>query len=191
MAMDAPVGRVVHVVRNFSAHPPSALGLPPRLTAATKTLLGVGLVIATLGAAVLVVGLWTADDVPGLWFRVLFTAFPGLVLCGFWFAYLASFGSAAQERDAERRWAALRGAAVPGHGTVEERRVRTSETGGVTGFVLEITGDGGPFSAQWRASGDELLQPQVPGVGSAVRFWRTTPDGPLVVEALDPTVVRP
>ena len=38
---------------------------------------------------------------------------------------------------------------------------------------------------------DGLLQPQVPGVGSAVNVWRTVPDGPLLVEVLDPTVVRP
>ncbi|KXP11379.1 hypothetical protein AXK57_08575 [Tsukamurella pulmonis] len=194
MAMGSPVGQVVHVVREFSAEPPAALGLPTRLTVAAKAILGGGLVIVTLGAGVLVHQLWTAADPPGLWFQLLFTAFPALVLLGFWFGYLASFGDAAQERDVERRWADLRGSARLGHGTVDERRVRTSDTGDVTAFVLEITGDGAPFSAQWQAgggNGDGLLQPQVPGVGSAVNVWRTVPDGPLLVEVLDPTVVRP
>lgn len=191
MAMDAPVGQVVHVVREFSADPPAALGLPTRLTAAAKAILGAGLALATLGVAVLVYQLWAADDPPGLWFQLLFTAFPGLVLVGFWFGYLSSFGDAAKERDVERRWADLRGTARLGHGTVDDRRVRTSDIGGVTAFVLEIVGDGAPFSAQWRSTGEELLQPQVPGVGSPVRVWRTTPDGPLLAEVLDPTVVRP
>lgn len=191
MAMDAPVGQVVHVVREFSAEPPAALGLPTRLSTIAKAILGGGLVLATLGVAVLVRQLWLADDPPGLLFQLLFTAFPGLVLFGFWFGYLASFGDAAKERDVERRWADLRGSAQLGHGTVDDRRVRTSDTGGVTAFVLEIVGDGAPCSAQWRSTGDELLQPQVPGVGAPVRVWRTTSDGPLVVEVLDPTVVRP
>ncbi|CAM3632498.1 hypothetical protein ACXYTP_12595 [Tsukamurella ocularis] len=191
MAMVAPVGQVVHVVRDFSALPPAALGLPARLSATMKAALGIGLVIVTVGTALLVHRLWVDAETPGLWFQLLFTAFPGLVLFGFWFAYLGSFGDAAKARAVERRWVDLRASALPGHGTVEDRRVRTSENGGVTAFVLEIVGDGVPFSAQWRATGDELLQPQVPGIGSPVRFWRTTPDGPLVVEVLDPTVVRP
>lgn len=194
MAMDAPVGQVVHVVREFSAEPPAALGLPTRLTVAAKAILGVGLVLATLAVGGLVYQLWMAADPPGLWFQVLFTAFPGFVLFGFWFGYLASFGDAAKERDAERRWSELSGSARLEHGTVDDRRVRTSETGNVTAFVLEITGDGAPFSAQWQAgggNGDALLQPQVPGVGSPVHVWRTVPDGPLLVEVLDPTVVRP
>lgn len=194
MAMDSPLGQVVHVVREFSAEPPNALGLPTRLSAATKAILGGCFGIATLGVGALVVRLWTAADPPGLWFQLLFTAFSGLVLFGFWYGYLASFGSAAQEREVERRWADLRGSARLGHGTVDDRRVRTSEHGSVTAFVLEITGDGAPFSAQWQAgggNGDGLLQPQVPGVGSPVNVWRTVPDGPLLVEVLDPTVVRP
>lgn len=139
MAMDAPVGRVVHIRREFSAGPPATLGLPTRLT-------------------------------------------------------VSSFGDAAKERDVERRWAELRDTARLGYGTVDHRRVRTAENGSVTAFVLEIVGDGTPFSAQWHASGradDALLQPQVPGVGSPVQIWRTTPDGPLLADSLDPTVVRP
>lgn len=194
MAMDSPVGQVVHVVREFSDDPPPELGLPIRLSMAAKAILGVGLVIATLGIGALVYRLWTAEGPPGLWFQLLFTAFPGLVLLGFWFGYLASFGDAAKERDAERRWSDLRATARLEHGTVDDRRVRTSETGNVTAFVLEIIADGEWLSAQWQAgggNGDALLQPQVPGVGSPVHIWRTVADGPLLVEVLDPTVVRP
>lgn len=194
MSMDSPVGQVVHLVREFSSQPPPALGLPTRLTVIARAILGFGLMIATLGVGALVYQLWMDQNPPGLWFQLLFTAFPGLVLVGFWFGYLSSFGDAGKERDVEQRWIDLRGSARLSHGTVDDRRVRTSESGTVVAFVLEIIGDGERFSAQWQAgggNGDSLLQPQVPGVGSPVNIWRTTPDGPLLVEVLDPTVVRP
>ena len=90
------------------------------------------------------------------------------------------------------------GAQLDDEGRVVEREVSLTEHGGVSAFTLVVTDRAGTaIRARWfRNSPDAgdvtLLQTQVPAVGSRVRIWQVgslAEDAPVIVEALDPSIV--
>ncbi|GAA4399247.1 hypothetical protein [Tsukamurella soli] len=143
----------------------------------------VGTVIGLAGLSVL----WT-QPMPGWWFTAVFTVMIVVVLAGFWAAYLTSIARARRERDSARAWTTRCAGARMAAGRVTARDVALAESGGVSGFTLEVTPDAGPpLTARWHGGAERLLQTQVPDIGAPVRVW--TADWMAVVEAGDPTVV--
>lgn len=195
--MEAPIGHTVSLGPSFSAYPPEELGTPKRMSPSGKALVGVLLMVASGACAVLLYVLWTEDPTnPGLWFQVLFTVFPGFVVLAFWFAYLDSFRTAAEARRAEAAWRTGRGRVTVGSGRVIDRSVSCDDSGTVGSFCVSVgLPDGAVVVAEWHGRSkwhgdvrERILQPQVPGIGSPAKVFRTA--GALVVELIDPTVVN-
>jgi len=185
-------GHVVHLLQHWGdAAAPETLRIRPRLGSASRAALAVLLFIASAIAVFLIAILWVFET-PGWWFSLLFTVMIGGLTCALWFGYIGAIRSGVRRENAIARWAEL--AVRASDGVIVARDVVTSDDGSVPRFELTVRTElGTVMSGQWVAQhGRYLLQPQVPGVGSPVRVWRDEQGldtDPLVIEALDPTVV--
>lgn len=197
--VDAPAGKVVHLVDALAAAPvaPRTIEFGRRTSASAAAVLWILIAAAAVGTAVLLFALWTGES-PGWWFTLIFTAMPTLFLVGCVVALLESRRLARLERRLSQQWVAQHDRIRPTDGRVTGRDVQLMEHGSVSSFTITAaTDDGQTIRARWfrasPANADEtLLQPQVPVIGSAVRVWAapgSTEDDPLVVEALDPSIV--
>lgn len=192
--LEAPVAHVVHLVPDLdSPTAPEALGFPPPYSPAARRLVLLPLLAGTGLAIWMLVSLWTGET-PGLWFQLLFTVFIGGAATAGW-AVAAGARSTGRERAAAvAAWAAVRDRAVPAPGRIVDRQVSLASEGDVSGFVLGVDAGGERLLAAWTPHprrGAYLLQPQIPGIGAAVRVWSVpgVAGAPLVVEAVDPTRV--
>jgi hypothetical protein len=190
---------VVHLVADWSDdRAPEALRLPSRLGVRGRIATAAALVVAMLVGVVAVVELW-AGETPGLWFDVMFTVFIAALVAAPWLGLLGSIRGAQEDRAAQARWQARRGAARPAQAVVVRRHVNLSEDGTVSTFALVVgLPDGARVEGEWRpaSSRQVLLQTQLPGVGSTVRVWRAPGAGRdaeevAVIEALDAAVAGP
>ncbi|KQZ11520.1 hypothetical protein ASD23_05655 [Agromyces sp. Root1464] len=197
---DATAGHVVHLIERFDTpqSAPESLLLPKRMRTLGRAMFALAGVIATVGAAVALVPLWT-DETPGWWFNLIFTIMIGGIPVVVWAILVGSIQDAAAERALQETWQEHRDRARAEPGTVADRRIALSDDGSVSSFDLVVTlGRGATLSGSWRprtSSGRPLLQTQVPGVGTAVRVWRiadadvAASASPVVIEVADPTVV--
>lgn len=197
MQEEAPVGHVVHLVRSFDDPvAPSAIGFGTRVRPRTRFVLWMLLGAAAIGTVAALTALWTSDA--PWWFSVIFTLMPAFFVFGCGVALRESARLSRREARLAQEWARAREHAKPILGRVSEREVSLSEHGGVSSFTLTVAElPGAPVRARWHRSNPEngdatLLQTQVPAVGSEVRVWSVRmPDaeGPVIVEAIDPSVV--
>ncbi|GAB3571626.1 hypothetical protein GCM10027405_37990 [Arthrobacter alkaliphilus] len=197
---DSPsVVPLVHLVPRLipGAEPPSELLFQRRLGPAGRAIVAGIFVLATMTCGWLAIELWTSHT-PGWWFNALFTVmFVGLLI-GVWAGFASSVRNGARERATQDQWKRARTTARPVRGNVASRHVGLSEDGGVSSFSLTITTDQpgvAPFEAEWnRPSGSsaDLLQSQVPGIGSEARVWvcgqSRSDQQVFAVEVADPTV---
>lgn len=198
MQEEAPVGHVVHLVRSFDdTTVPMRIAFGTRLRPRTRIVLRALIGLAAIGTVVALTALWTSDA--PWWFSVIFTVMPTFFLFGCGVALVESARLSRREELLARTWADTRAQAAPATGQVAEREVALTEHGGVSSFTLTIAGvPGSPLRARWHRSSplnhdETLLQTQVPAVGSEVRVWRSgavDAGSPVIVEALDPSVVR-
>lgn len=191
---DAPVDHVAHLVPDLAtgATPPVALGYPTPLSPTQRMLSRVVLLVATGLGVVPLILLWTVET-PGLWFSLLFTVFIGVLLVGAWLIVAGTRATGRERVAAAARWAAVRDDAVASPGRVVDRRVSLTDSGEVSGFVVQVVGEEGlSLVAGWAphpSRSDYLLQPQVPGIGAHARIWSVPshPGSPVVVDVVDPT----
>lgn len=193
-SMPSVAGSVVHLLQHWGDKvPPESLRIKPRIGSAARALLALLLTAASALAVFLIVILWTFET-PGWWFSLLFTlTFVGLVF-GLWVGFVGALQSGVVREQATIRWAEIVETVRPSSGTVVARDVATREDGSVHRFTLTVmTEHRATLEGVWEPSSTRsLLQSQVPGVGALVRVWRNEhgPDSdPLVIEALDPSVV--
>ncbi|UYO96395.1 hypothetical protein OED01_12395 [Microbacterium sp. M28] len=194
---EAPIGHVVHLVRAWDeTAAPARIGFSTRLGTGAVLAVWLLVLLAAVATSVLLFHLWTSDS--PWWFNVIFTFLPGFAVVGFSIGLVDSRRRARREAALARRWAATREHATPSEGRVSDREVSLTEHGSVSAFTLTVTSEvGSAIRARWfRTSPDAghaaVLQTQVPAVGSRVRIWQTgarTEDAPIIVEALDPSVV--
>lgn len=197
---DATVGHVVHLLERLDPgeSAPESLRLPKRMRTPGRVMFALAGLVATAGAAVALVLLWT-DETPGWWFNLIFTVMIGGIPVVLWAILVGSIQDARTERALQECWQEHRHRARAEHGTVADRRIALSDDGSVSSFDLVVTLRGEEaLSGSWRprtSSGRPLLQTQVPGVGTAVRVWRiadadaAASASPVVIEVADPTVV--
>ncbi|HWV49058.1 MAG TPA: hypothetical protein VN035_06325 [Microbacterium sp.] len=194
---EAPIGHVVHLVRTLDDPTvPERIRFPTRMRLTGQIVVWLLVVVAAVGTGILLFHLWTGDS--PWWFDLIFTFMPGFVVVGFAAAFADSTRRSRTEAALARRWAEMRGTAGPGDGRIVDRQVSLTEHGGVSAFTLTVTtSDGAVIRARWfrdtpDAADVTLLQTQVPAVGSRVRIWRIgtlAEDAPVIVEALDPSIV--
>lgn len=185
-------GHVVHLLQHWGDEtPPEDLRIKGALGAGARAAFAAAAVAASLVAVALVIVLWTSET-PGWWFSLLFTVILLGLSTALWAVYAGSLRTGRERSVAVSQWAESFASARPLAATVLDRTVSTREDGEVGTFDLTVTGG---TTATWRpqsASARGLLQTQVPGVGAAVRVWQVPgapAEHPLVVEALDPSVV--
>lgn len=190
---------VVHLTPAFApaVSAPGDLDYPRRMGRVGRVFFALANVVVTAGSAALLALLWTAET-PGWWFTAIFTVMTGGVPVALWAIFAGSLQEAGRERGQQARWADTRHRARAEPGRIVSRDVSLTEHGGVSSFELVVTVAGGAsIRARWRPdslSRGSLLQPQVPGVGAEARVWRVPddePEGPVVVEVTDPTVIVP
>ena len=183
---------VVHLVDEFSVHPPESLEVPKRMGALGRGIFAAAAVIATVAAVFGIFLLWTSDT-PGWWFSLLFTVFVGGIPVVLWALFIGSLQEAGTDRDDARAWREHREHAVRRAGHVRERHANLTEDGAVAAFDLTIEADGDVLMGSWRphTSNGYLLQPQLPGRGARVQIWTATENAPApgIIEVTDPTVV--
>ncbi|USQ80155.1 hypothetical protein NF556_00375 [Ornithinimicrobium faecis] len=189
-----PAGHIVRFVDRLDhpTTPPAELPVPRRVNGAGRVLVGIALAAAAVGSTLVIRTLWTEGS-PGWWFSALFTVFIALVALGLGIAYVGWLRRIGEERSASAAWRAAIAGVRGEPGTVTHRDVRLGEDGDVLGITMTVrTAGGAVVGASWRPTGEvrRLLQPQVPGVGSSARVWRAPGAGPVLVDVLDPTVVR-
>lgn len=191
---DPNAGRVVRFVEALDeAAPPERLPVPHRMPPVARVVVALLLAIGTAGGISGIVLLWT-EETPGWWFSALFTVFIGALVIVAWVAFAGSIRVAGDERAAAAAWQATLGGVRSEPGTIAGRGVRLGEEGGVNAFEVTVTPtatDGTTVTARWEPGNGirTLLQPQVPGIGSAVLVWRADAGGPVVVDVTDPTRV--
>ena len=186
-------GHVVHLLEQWGdGTPPADLRTAGAMKALTRAVLAVLLVVASIVTVVLVWVLWT-NETPGWWFSLLFTLFLVGMAVALWAVCAAAIRTGRERAVARTRWSESLGRVRYTPGTIVARDVSTIEDGTVSAFELTVDA-GDRLTAEWRPRFVKpLLQTQVPGVGAAVRVWRSPDapaDHPLVVEALDPSVVH-
>jgi hypothetical protein len=188
------VAHVVHLLQEWGPEtPPENLRLSGAMKASARALFAALLVIESLATCFFVWVLWT-EETPGWWFSLLFTVILLGMSVALWAVYVSAIGTGRERALAQARWTASLGSVRLTAGTVAARDVSTIEDGSVSRFELAVDADDS-LLATWQrrtSSARMLLQTQVPGVGAPVRVWRSPgapADFPLVIEALDPSVV--
>ena len=191
----ASVGQVVVLLPRWpDPVPPAELPIRGAMRPGARAVYVVLLLLATAVGAGTLIPLWTTPT-PGVWFSVLFTAFIAALVVVLWFVFAGALAKSALRVRALACWRQASGRIERVDGTVVARTVSTIEDGGVDRFELAVETATGLSSAVWErptARSRMLLQTEVPGVGATVRVWRIRgagPEDPLVVEALDPSVV--
>lgn len=186
-------GHVVHLLQRWDDSAPAGLRITPKLRVPAQVALIVVLILAAALGIAGILMLWMFPT-PGWWFSLLFTVMIGGLVVAVWAVFFAALRSGTERERASARWIETFDAVRSTTGVVVERHVNTIEDGTVAAFELTVrTEHGATVAGTWRPrTSRQLLQPQVPGVGSAVRVW-SIPDAaaadPLVIEALDPTVI--
>lgn len=198
MDLEAPVGRVVHLVRSFDVTcAPKAIGFGKRVDPAGRWIVWSLIAIAAVGTAILLFNLWTGDS--PWWFNLIFTFMPTIFLIGCSVGLAESGRLARLENHLAQRWSQTREHATSTEGRVTDRAVSLLDNGGASSFALLVTDAAGEqVHARWYRSnpdnqGETLLQTQIPAIGSRARIWAVgMPDAeaPIIVEALDPSVVQ-
>ena len=197
--VDDTAGHVVHFVERLdaSAPVPSSLMLPKHLGAFGRLFFALVNVLATTAAGDAVYLLWT-EETPGLWFNVLFSVMIGAIPVVLWAILIGTGAEAKADLQRQAVWERGRHLAKSWPGIILARDTRLAEEGSVSSFHVTVElDDGSKVSGWWRplkASTRLLLQPQVPGIGSAVLVWRVAgdnrADSPLIIQVIDPTVVQ-
>ncbi|MFI7650977.1 hypothetical protein ACIBTZ_33680 [Micromonospora sp. NPDC049460] len=201
MTDDTPISHIVHLVRSFGddATAPREIQFGRRLRPSALAILWVLLVAGTLSTSLLVLFLWISDS-PGWWFNLIFTLLPAFFLAGCGMALTESRKLSRREAQLAERWHATRNHARPSAGRVIDRTVSLMEHGSVSSFTLTVDIEGASrIRARWYRSNPEnadatLLQTQIPAIGSKARVWSVgvpNDDEPLIVEALDASIVIP
>lgn len=199
MELEAPVGHVVHLLRSFdeATEAPMRIGFGRRTPAAGRWVIWSLLAVASVGAAILLFNLWTGDS--PWWFNLIFTIMPALFLVGCAVGLAESGRLSRQERIIAQRWEQTRTRATSTDGRVTDRAVALLDNGGASSFALLVTdASGTQVHARWYRSNPDnhdetLLQTQIPAIGSRARIWTfgvSNAEAPIIVEALDPSVVQ-
>lgn len=190
---------VVHLVPRLDpaappGPPPETLALPHRMGRAGRVSFALSNAAISAGAVWALYQLWT-EQTPGWWFNLIFTVMIGGLTLALWAILRVSIQQAEHEVRLQAAWRDIGPRAVATAGRVTERHCVLAEGGEVMRFELVVQAAGGALiGGQWQPANARLylLQPQVPGVGAAVRIWRAPDapdDAPVVIEVADPSVV--
>lgn len=187
---------VVHLLRRWGdeAAPPELL-----IGGAMGTGARIGFALLLVGASALggygLVILWT-EETPGWWFPLLFTVMIGGLILSLWGVYFAAIRTGNARALAHTRWRESLGRLQQTPCTIVACDVATTEDGAVNTFDLTVnTPAGTAMLGTWRprpGTHKPILQTQLPRVGASARLWRIADapaDYPLVIEALDPSVL--
>lgn len=191
-------GHVVHLLPGFDAAPsaPESLRFGARMSPVGRVVVAILLAVVTALFVGSLYILWT-NETPGWWFNALFTVILVGLPVATWAGYVAAIRRADEEVRAQEFWAASRLRATLIGGRIVARDVRVSDDGTIASFRLTVDIPDAPqITATWHSPREQpryILQTQVPGVGADARVWfidAATADRPLVVEVVDPTVIR-
>lgn len=196
--LGSPGGDVVHLVRSFDATgAPERIGFGRRTPVAGRWVIWALLALASVGTAILLVNVWTSDS--PWWFNLIFTVLPGLFFIGCAAGLVESSRLSRVEDGVAARWEHMRSHAQSTEGRVTDRAVALLDNGGASSFaLLVVDAAGAQVHARWYRSNPDnqdetLLQTQIPAIGSRVRIWAVRmpeAEAPIIVEALDPSVVQ-